>query len=275
MILGWICTFTFLIHFSETLAYTLRLAGIRTRQVAIALSFVTSTLLISRLSNMFQAPFLGALVDKSILITDLNAIEQLVSQFRVIIFAGFLGTLFGMMLTPSVIKLFEKAIMSFLHSGSIVRTCLSFLRPKNLISGMFNLKMPSFSQLKTVSFKGIPKQFLILNVCVTAIYTIGVLCSLLAGAYLPEIRSTAIQLSGIVNGMATIMLTLFVDPAGARITDQAYQGNRPENDVRSVVFFLQLGKAFGTLVLAQLMLIPLTKYIMMVTLWIAELTIPL
>ena len=47
------------------------------------------------------------------------------------------------------------------------------------------------------------KQFLILNAFVTAIYTIGVLCALLAGAYLPQYRATAIQLSGIVNGIAT------------------------------------------------------------------------
>ena len=85
----------------------------------------------------------------------------------------------------------------------------------------------------------------------TAIYTIGVLCSLLAGAYLPELRATAIQLSGIVNGIATILFALIVDPSGARITDQAAQGERPESDVKSVVFFLICGRLLGTLILAQ------------------------
>jgi hypothetical protein len=61
------------------------------------------------------------------------------------------------------------------------------------------------------------------------------------------------------------MFTVFVDPPGARITDQAVNGTRPVEDVRSVVFFLQLGKMFGTLVLAQLLIRPMAKYIIFVT----------
>ena len=67
-----VCIFTFIIHTTESLAYSMRLAGVRTKQVAIAMAFVTSTLLVSRLSNMFQAPLLGAMVDSSILMGDLN-----------------------------------------------------------------------------------------------------------------------------------------------------------------------------------------------------------
>ena len=61
-----ICFFTFCLHLSESLAYGMRIAGIRTKQIAIALSFVSTTLLISRLSNMFQAPLLGYLADATI-----------------------------------------------------------------------------------------------------------------------------------------------------------------------------------------------------------------
>ena len=62
-----VCFFTGLIHFSETLALSMRLAGVRTRQVATALSFLTTALLVSRMSNMLQAPFLGGMVDLAIL----------------------------------------------------------------------------------------------------------------------------------------------------------------------------------------------------------------
>ena len=116
-----------------------------------------------------------------------------------------------------------------------------------------------------LSFGSIPRQFLVMNVFVTSIYVIGVLCSLLAGAYMPEFRSTAIQLSGIVNGMATIMFTIFVDPPGARVTDQAVNQQRPVDDVRRVVFFLQTGKMLGILILAQLFLKPFAMYILWVT----------
>ena len=58
---------------------------------------------------------------------------------------------------------------------------------------------------------------------------------------------------------------MFVDPSGARITDQAIHGNRTESDVKSVVFYLQMGRLVGTLIFTQLLFLPLTKYIMIVT----------
>ncbi len=260
-----ICIFSFLIHLTETLAYTIRFAGLKTKQIAIAMSFVTSTLLVSRLSNMFQAPLLGSMVDQTILINTPSALEALETNFRLIIFAGFLGTFIGSLFTPTAINLFKIAIKKFLKNGSVPKILFSLLYPSNWIKITKQITLPSIKHFKYISLKNIPKQFLILNLFVTSIYTIGVLCSLLAGAYLPEFRATAIQLSGIVNGLATIMLTLFVDPTGARITDQAIHKSRPESDVKSVVFFLQLTKLIGTLIIAQIFLIPFTKYIIIFT----------
>lgn len=265
-----VCFFTFIIHMTESLAYGMRLAGVRTRQVAIAMSFVTSTLLVSRMSNMFQAPFLGALVDLTVLDGSTASLELLELQFRVVIFSAFLGALIGAFLTPTTVYLFEKAINRFKNHGTVPSIIVSSFYPKNFKKIIQSFRMPDFSQIRKFSLAGIPKSFLIINALVTSIYCIGVLCSLLAGAYAPEFRSTAIQLSGIVNGMATIMFTMFVDPPGARITDQAVNGQRPMEDVRSVVFFLQIGKMTGTLILAQLLIHPLSKYILFVTHLVAK-----
>lgn len=263
------CIFTFVIHMTESLAYSMRLAGVRTRQIAIAMAFVTSTLLVSRLSNMFQAPLLGAMVDFSILSDSIEATTTLEWQFRKVIFAAFLGTLSGMLLTPTMVQLFQFAIKRFLKTGSIPSVAIYAIKPTSLVKIYRQLKLPRLHMLKSISIKNIPKQFLIMNVIVTSIYAIGVLCALLAGAYVPEFRSTAIQLSGIVNGMATIMFTIFVDPPGARVTDQAINQHRSESDVRTVVFYLQLGKITGTLIIAQLLLKPLTFYILLVTKWLS------
>jgi hypothetical protein len=266
-----ICVFTALIHFTESTAYSMRLSGVRTKQIAISMAFVSSTLLISRLSNMVQAPLLGTMVDGAIMQDTEVALSQLKYYFRFIILSASCGVVLGMILTPTSVVLFQKMIKRFLKCGSLPRVILSVLKPSNTVKIIKAFRLPKLSGLRTLSLKNIPKQFLIINVFVTSIYCIGVLCSLLAGAYLPEIRSTAIQLSGIVNGMATIMFTIFVDPSGARVTDQAVHGERSENDVRSVVFFMQLGKLFGTLVLSQLLLWPFSKYVMVVTKWIAAL----
>ncbi|NDC82265.1 DUF2837 family protein [bacterium] len=257
--------FTTVIHLTESLAYSMRLAGVRTRQIAVSLSFVTSTLLISRLSNMFQAPLLGTMVDSTVMMPHANAIHILEMQFRWIILCGFLGSFLGFALTPTMVQVFAIGITKFSISGSVPRLAISFFSPRRLLKFIKMLRVPSVASLHTISVKRLPKTPLILNAIVTSVYTIGVLCSLLAGAMLPEFRSTANQLSGIVNGIATILFTLFVDPAGARVTDQAIHGIRPEADVRSTVFFLQFGRLFGTLVLSQVLLMPFTHYILWVT----------
>lgn len=254
-----------MIHMTESLAYSMRLAGVRTRQIAIAMAFVTSTLLVSRLSNMFQAPLLGTLVDKSILDGTEFALTMLEDQFRVVIFAAFCGAFCGAFLTPTAVSLFNKAITRFKHHGSVPRLVVSALYPPTFWKILEAFRFPRLSMLKGITLKGIPKGFLVFNVFVTSIYCIGVLCSLLAGAYIPEFRSTAIQLSGIVNGMATVMFTIFVDPPGARVTDQAVNGVLTDQHVRGVVLSLQLGKMLGTLIVAQLLFKPLAHYIMFVT----------
>lgn len=264
-----ICLFTFLIHFTESSVYSMRLAGIRTKQIAISLSFVTSALLVSRLSNMGQAPLLGLMVDSTITMASPTALQLLESQFRLVIFAAFIGSSFGAFLTPTFVALLQKAIFRFLENGSFIGTALSAFHPKNTLNIIRSFRIPSLQTFKDISFSRLPKTFLFMNILVTSIYTIGVLCALLAGAYLPDLRSTAIQLSGIVNGIATILLAIVVDPTGARITDQAAHGSRPESDVKSVVFFLLFGRIIGTLLVAQLIFMPFTDYIILATKWIA------
>lgn len=265
-----ICIFTCLIHWTESVVYAMRLAGIGTRQLAVSMSFVSSSLLVSRLSNMFQAPLLGALVDHAVLAQTPESLAHLIFQMRIIILCGFVGSLLGALMAPTMVHVFERAIRRFSTTGSLPRTILYGLHPRRLIAMGRLMRFPRLSQLKTLRFHVIPKKFFVLNMAVTAIYTIGVMCALLAGAYLPEFRATAIQLSGIVNGLATILFTLILDPLGAKITDDAYQGNRPIQDVQSVVFNLLLGRLVGTAILAQLMMKPFAAYIVLITKFISQ-----
>ena len=66
--------------------------------------------------------------------------------------------------------------------------------------------------------------------------------------------------SGVINGMANILLTLFVDPRSAIITDQALRGERPYQDVKALVILLIGTKLLGTL-LGQVLFIPAAQVI--------------
>ena len=258
-----ICILTAIIHLTETAASSLRLAGVRTRQIATSLSFVNATLLITRTSNMIQAPFLGWMVDHSIIAGNPGA---LVSAFRAVIFAAFIGNLIGAILTPFFVAVFTRAILRFEKVGSVPRLIFEALLPRYFRQIMGRFRLPSHGSLLNLSLKGMPQSFLWVNLVLVSIYAIGVLSSLYAGALVLEFRITASQLSAIVNGIATILLVTLVDPTCAYITDQAIRGKRKESDVRAMVFYIILGRVVGTLVLSQLLFLPSAEYIKSVTL---------
>ena len=60
-----ICALTFVIHLIGTLAYSVRIAGTRTRRIALSLSLFNVLVLISRTSNSFQAPLLAKRVKRT------------------------------------------------------------------------------------------------------------------------------------------------------------------------------------------------------------------
>lgn len=263
-----VCILTGIIHFFETLASSMRLAGVRTKQVATSLSFVNTAFLIARMSNMFQAPLLGGMVDTAILKNDPGI---LASNFRMVIFAAFIGNVIGALLIPYFVRLFEQGILVFERVGSVPRLALEAIKPRNLKKIIRAFRLPDRGSFKGLSLKNISPTFLILNFIMVSIYAIGVLSSLYAGAQVPEFRTTASQLSGIVNGMATVLLALMVDPTCAYITDQAVRGKRSENDVRTMVFYIILGRIVGTLVLSQLLFWPASEYIKDATIFVRSL----
>lgn len=217
---------------------------------------------------MLQAPFLGGFVDHAILTGQPDA---LISSFRSVIFAAFIGNALGALMTPFFVAVFTKAIFRFEKGGSIPRLIGAAFMPKNMMAIFARFRLPGKGSFMNLGLKGIPTGFLWTNLIVVSIYAIGVLSSLYAGALVPEFRITASQLSAIVNGIATILLVTLVDPTCAYITDQAIRGKRKESDVRAMVFYIIMGRVVGTLVLSQLLFLPSAEYIKSVTLMVKSL----
>lgn len=148
----------------------------------------------------------------------------------------------------------------------MARAVLLILNPRNLIQ----LRLPGRELFaKYANLKGIPTGFLFWHLFVHTFYTIGVLSALLAGAMIPELRATSTTLSGLVNGIATFLLFMLVDPTAALITDQCILAKRPEMDIKVVNFYLIWTKIIGTL-LAQAFLVPMAKYVGWVANWVLK-----
>nr|WP_249365672.1 lipid II flippase Amj family protein [Cytobacillus citreus] len=248
--------FTFVIHLIDTLAYSVRLNSVQSGKYALSISLFNIFVLVSRTANMFQAPLIGTLIGISIS----KGIDPL-QDIRLVIFSATVGTLVGVVFIPTFLKLFGKAVDRLETKGSvpaIVVEALSISNLKRIVKSTTKPKKKMFFRLR---YREIPKRFLLLNTMITAIYTIGVMSAYYAAFFVEEEhRLAASASSGMINGVATILLTLLVDPKSAIITDQAIRNKRPYGDVKALVILLIGTKLLGTLI-GQLLIYPAAKVI--------------
>lgn len=112
-----IMAFTIVIHAVETSSYSIRLAGVRLKKIAVALSVVGIVLLISRTSNLLQAFLLGGIVDEA----KLDSSIDLENIMRLVLLSASVGTLLAIILYPTLTKLFGYVIQNFETDGSFIR----------------------------------------------------------------------------------------------------------------------------------------------------------
>lgn len=251
-----VALFTFIIHLSETLTYSLRLAGVRLEKLAVALSLSGIILLISRTANMVQAPMTGKMID----FAKKNVEYNLIDHFRIIIGAATLGTFTALILFPSAVSLSKRVISHLEIAGSIPQLVRSSVSFQKINHARYHFRFPKLSMLSRLRIGGIPKRLVFLNCLVTAIYTIGVLSALLASTLTTEFSTTASQSSGLINGMATILLTILIDPQIGLITDKVLRGEKEIAALNKVFGLLMISRLFGT-ILAQALLVPAAHWI--------------
>lgn len=248
---------TFIIHLISTLAYALRIAGVRTGRIAVSFALFNLLVLISRTSNTFQGPLLAKHVEENILRGTLSSAE---SDFRWLLLAATLATLAGAFLIPSFQRLFTKAIEEFGRYRSIPRLVAGGLSRLSLNSVREFARLPARENLSRLSWKRAPATIVVYNLLATALLTVGVFSSLYAGYLNPELRVTANSLSPVVNGLSTILLFVYIDPFLSLLTDDVVAGRASEGYFRNCVVLFVISRLAGT-VLAQAMLIPAAKII--------------
>src|SRR5690625_347451 len=178
--------------------------------IASALSLFNIMVMVSRLANMMQQPFTGSLIDTA---PTGNAQEVVETQFRFLIGASTVGTILGILLLPTFIALFSRAIIHLSKErGSIPSLFKRIFSLHYIKRGVTHFSLPKFSYLRDTSLKDLPIRLFLVNIMITAIYTIGVLSALYAALLAPERASTSFMASGLINAIATLLLVIFVDP---------------------------------------------------------------
>ncbi|MBM7866898.1 DUF2837 family protein [Heliobacterium gestii] len=266
---------TAFIHMFQTFNYSVRLAGVRTRRVSMAYSLFSVLFLLASTANTFQAPLMAKGIEASNLLLSnisndssqayLLFVESVDRQLRCILLGATTGTVCGTLLIPSFTRIFSKSILLLEKAGSVPKlllATLSFRRFKHLLE---DVQLPNVAVITRMrEERTIPTKTIILNIIVTAIFSTGVLSAMYAGVLAPEYRQTAGYLAAVINGMATILLATLIDPVTAIYTDEAINGKRSEEEVKSLVMYMAFSRIAGTL-FAQLLLLPSAKVIQFVT----------
>ena len=260
-----IIVLTFVIHLIGTLAFAFRIAGIRTGHIAIAFSLFNAMVLISRTSNSFQAPLLAKRVENAILD---SAASQLHRDFALILAAASVATIAGGVLIPTVQRAATTAVASFKKRRNLVGLMLKMLTPRGAGVVLQSVTLPRYQNLTSLTFsRGFPVVYIGMNFAVTALWSVGVLSAIYAGSLDPDFRVTSSSLSAVINGVATIMMLILIDPYLAGLTDDVVEGEVSQSYYRQVLVWLVLSRLAGT-VFAQILLVPGAHLIVAIARWI-------
>ncbi|ALP38552.1 hypothetical protein ASL14_22600 [Paenibacillus sp. IHB B 3084] len=261
--LAWSFVFmlTIIIHTTDSLTYALRLGGLRARRIGLALTVAGMLLLVSRTSNMAQGPLLGGMVDQAkAAIRAGGANVRLELYMHGVLLAATVGTMIAIILYPTVVRMSARWIVHLEHTGSIPALVRHLMVHNRWKHAGYYMKRPTGSMLTSLFRGAIPKRLITLNMTVTAIYTTGVLSALYASFLWPAQGTAMSMSSGLINGMATVLLTLLIDPRLAVLSEKTLRGELPLNRMNSMYGWMIISRLGGTL-LAQLLLVPLAFWL--------------
>lgn len=260
-----IIALTFIIHLIGTLAYAFRLAGVRTGHLSIAFSLFNTLVLISRLSNAIQGPLLAKRVE---LVLAGAAGDTLRHDLTLIVLAASAATLTGAVLLPTFQRLAFLAVEFFYRRRSMLGLVRRVLSPSGASTVLRSMSLPGYLSIKKLTnLNDLPLFVIVLNFAATALWTVGVLASIYAGVLTPELRVTAASLSSLVNGVATVIMFVMIDPHLSAMTDDAASGRTSQDRLKSLIFWMIASRFAGTLV-AQVLLEPAAFLISRAAIWL-------
>ena len=247
-----LCFLTFVIHLIGTLAYSVRIAGVRTGRIAVSLALFSILALVSRTSTSFLQPLLTKRVE-----LNLNSVgNHLLFDFRWLLVSAALATLVGALLIPTFQRIFCRAVVHFqvhrsvpkLIMHAVFKGGLSYVRDAARVPAPANLTQAHRGH-------GVSWRITLLNIGCVALWTTGVFAALYAGSLDPAIRATSMSLSSLVNAGATIAMAVFIDPHMSGMTDDVVDGRMSEPQFRKAMVWLVGSRLAGTMA-AQVLLVP-------------------
>lgn len=243
-----VLVFNFIISLIGTLAYSVRLVGVRTGKIAISFTVFNILSLISRMAVTFQEPLLTNYVEKNLYS------DGLLHIFNLIILVSGVAATFGAFLIPTFQNIFSKGVMAFSIERSIPKLVIDGMSKRGRVSMKYCITKPHKESVTKINYKKIPRRIVVYNFAAVALVTVGALAPIYAFRLAPNLRATCVTLSSVVNGVATILMTIFIDPQMSIMTEDVMDGKCSKEDFKSSVVAMVGSKMLGTFAAAFLLI---------------------
>jgi hypothetical protein len=256
---------TFIIHLIGTIAYSIRISATRTRRIAISLTLFNILMIVSRTSNTFQAPLLAKRVEQKLAI---GANRAAITDFRWLLISATLASIVGAFFIPTFQRLFAQYVEAFARYRSMPRILGRLFSPAASAQFRNSIRAPKWRNITNAYQDAhIPWWVILLNTVAMAAWTVGVFSAFYAPFLRPELRMTSSQLSASINGMATVLMFMFIDPYLSMLTDELVEGKVSDPYFRRSIVWLTGSRIVGT-VMAQFLLIPAARWIVTFAEWL-------
>lgn len=243
----------FIISFIGTLAYSVRMVGVRTGKIAVSFAVFNILMLISRTAVTFQVPILTKFVEHQ------SGSNNLINIFNLIIVVSGIATVIAAFLIPTFQRIFFRGVLHFSVDRSIPKLVIHSFSKAGVNYIKDCVAIPVKENITELNFRKLPIKIIIYNLITVALLTVGSLAPIYAGSIAPDLRATCITLSSIINGIATILMSIFIDPQLSIMTDDVIEGKCTEKDFRTVVVAMVGSKTLGTF--SSLLLIIPSSYL--------------
>lgn len=206
-----------LIHFLEFSSYYCRIAGLETGAKVLSYSYQQMFFVGTRFFFIALMPLIGFVIDSKV------PIDSYISMLHLSMLFASLAYIISFLLKDKIIYL--------------VKFKLDRGFKKNTEFNKFSIN----SVLKN-------RKLIFLSSIVFCCYALGVFLAFYFALSYYEYRATISQLSGVVNGLATVLLTFIVEPILAKEIDE----DNP--DAINMIFSLLLGRFIGVALLSHLII---------------------
>lgn len=255
--IGIVLLLNFIITLIGTLAYAVRLVGVKTGRVAVSFALFNILALVSRTANTLQVPLLTKYVERN------PYPEQLTGLFNMIILTALLASIVGAFMIPFFQRIFHKAVEAFSVNRSVSKLVLHSFSKSGVKYIKESIRIPSKLNFGVFNLRKLPFKIMFLNTISVTLLTVGALAPIYAGSLEPDLRATCITLSAILNGFAVIVMAVFIDPHLSIMTDDVIDRKCTMSEFNNCVAGMVITKILGT-ALAFAVLVPSAYLIVMV-----------